>query len=35
MSKLSNFLESIIKSNGGTPNDWKDLSSIINSRPDE
>jgi len=35
MSKLSTFLEKILKNNGGSPQDWKDLSSTINSRPDE
>jgi hypothetical protein len=35
MSKLSTLLETIVKNNGGTPQDWKDVSSIINSRPDE
>ena len=35
MNKLANLMESIVKNNGGTPQDWKDVSSLINSRPDE
>jgi hypothetical protein len=35
MIKLTTHLEAIIKKNGGTSKDWKDIMTMINSRPDE
>ena len=35
MNKLSTPMESIIFNQGGTPDDWRETVSIVNSSPDE
>ena len=35
MINLGNHLEAIIKQNGATPKNWKDVVSIINTKADE
>ncbi len=35
MDKLNYQLESIVKKNGGSSKDWKDLIKSINTKPDE
>jgi hypothetical protein len=35
MNKITSYLEAIIKNNGGTSKEWKDIVSMINSKPDE
>jgi len=35
MDKVNSYLESIIKKNGGTGRDWKELVKLINSKPEE
>lgn len=35
MNKLSICLEAILLKNGGTPQDWRDLVNLVNSRPEE
>ncbi len=35
MDKVNSRLETIVKKNGGTSKDWKDMIKLINSKPDE
>jgi hypothetical protein len=35
MNKINSDLDSIVKNNGGTGKDWKELIKLINSNADE